>query len=113
MAAEKFLITVRTSQNAIKTMQLTLVSTSLRAPAPTMVALDKKETGFCYGLPGSIAPAGQFDPLGFSSKVDLLEMNRLRECELTHGRVGMLYEKRRANPWHRMLQRASAYVCCC
>merc|ERR1719240_1877692 len=45
---------------------------------------------FCYGLPGAIAPAGKFDPLGFSSDVDALEMNRLREAELTHGRVGML-----------------------
>ena len=42
------------------------------------------------GLPGAIAPAGEFDPLGFSQNVDQLEMNRLRECELTHGRVGML-----------------------
>ena len=42
------------------------------------------------GLPGAIAPAGEFDPLGFSENVDQLEMNRLRECELTHGRVGML-----------------------
>merc|ERR1719460_1624564 len=61
----------------------------LRAPAPRMVAeLTKGE--FCYGLPGAIAPAGEFDPLGFSRNVDELEMKRLRECELTHGRVGML-----------------------
>merc|ERR1719450_1538876 len=53
-----------------------------------MVATSAKE--FCYGLPGAIAPAGEFDPLGFSANVDQLEMNRLRECELTHGRVGML-----------------------
>ena len=44
----------------------------------------------CAGLPGAIAPAGEFDPLGFSENVDELEMNRLREAELTHGRVGML-----------------------
>merc|ERR1719450_1593270 len=53
-----------------------------------MVATSAKE--FCYGLPGAIAPAGEFDPLGFSADVDELEMNRLREAELTHGRVGML-----------------------
>ena len=45
---------------------------------------------FCYGLPGAIAPLGAFDPLGFSEGADLLEVNRLREAELTHGRVGML-----------------------
>jgi len=45
---------------------------------------------FCYGLPGAIAPVGEFDPLGFSKGADVLEVNRLREAELTHGRVGML-----------------------
>jgi hypothetical protein len=33
---------------------------------------------------------GNFDPLGFSEGADVLEVNRLREAELTHGRVGML-----------------------
>ena len=33
---------------------------------------------------------GNFDPLGFSEGADVLEMNRLRESELLHGRVGML-----------------------
>jgi len=45
---------------------------------------------FCYGLPGAIAPVGAFDPLGFTKNADVLEVNRLREAELTHGRVGML-----------------------
>merc|ERR1719421_1024742 len=53
-----------------------------------MVAESNK--AFCYGLPGAISPVGEFDPVGFSLNVDELEMNRLRECELTHGRVGML-----------------------
>jgi len=56
----------------------------------SMVAVNTKKSEFCYGLPGAIAPAGEFDPAGFSRDVDELEMNRLRECELTHGRVGML-----------------------
>merc|ERR1719453_770033 len=58
----------------------------MRAPVPRMAV----EKPFCYGLPGAIAPAGEFDPLGFSANVDELEMMRLREAELTHGRVGML-----------------------
>merc|ERR1711966_553187 len=45
---------------------------------------------FCYGLPGAIAPVGAFDPLGFTKNADVLEGNRLRGAELTHGRVGML-----------------------
>merc|ERR1719269_400763 len=55
-----------------------------------MVATGISKKDFCYGLPGAIAPAGEFDPLGFSADVDELEMNRLREAELAHGRVGML-----------------------
>ena len=45
---------------------------------------------FSAGLPGAIAPVGEFDPAGFSVGIDKLEMNRLREAELAHGRVGML-----------------------
>merc|ERR1719420_910315 len=60
--------------------------TPMRATAPRMAV----EKPFCYGLSGAIAPAGEFDPLGFSADVDELEKNRLREAELAHGRVGML-----------------------
>jgi len=67
---------------------------TLNGPAPRTTNIKatvaKAAKPFAYGLPGSIAPAGEFDPLGFSDSVDQLEMNRLRECELTHGRVGML-----------------------
>merc|ERR1719450_247927 len=59
-----------------------LSASKLARPAPVRE--------FCYGLPGAIAPAGEWDPLGFCMEVDALEMNRLREAELMHGRVGML-----------------------
>jgi hypothetical protein len=45
---------------------------------------------FCYGLPGCLPPAGQFDPLGFTNDISLDEMKRYREAEVTHGRVAML-----------------------
>jgi hypothetical protein len=45
---------------------------------------------FCYGLPGAIAPAGQFDPANFLEGASKDEVYRLREAEITHGRVGML-----------------------
>merc|ERR1719164_67651 len=49
---------------------------------------------FCYGLPGNFnALTGQqydFDPWGFTAGKSVLEVNRLREAELTHGRVAML-----------------------
>jgi len=45
---------------------------------------------FCYGLPGNIAPAGNWDPLNLLEGLDELEVLRRREAELTHGRVAML-----------------------
>merc|ERR1711924_408050 len=48
---------------------------------------------FAYGLPGNSIPGGQelnFDPAGFLEGKSELEVNRYREAELTHGRVGML-----------------------
>ena len=44
---------------------------------------------FCYGLPGSLAPLGDFDPLGFSQGKSLEQMTSYREAELKHGRIAM------------------------
>merc|ERR1719487_1727218 len=63
-------------------------STPTRTSTPKAVALSKTE--FCYGLPGSIAPAGEFDPANFLEGTSKEEVLRWREAELTHGRVGML-----------------------
>jgi len=68
-------------------LALASATTSFTAP---MGQMPKPSTKFCGGLPGAIAPLGDFDPLGFSTGKDALEINRLREAELTHGRVGML-----------------------
>merc|ERR1712176_1209297 len=48
------------------------------------------ESKFAYGLPGALAPVGDFDPLGFAKDADLGTMKRYREAEVTHGRVSML-----------------------
>jgi len=45
---------------------------------------------FCLGLPGAIAPLGEFDPLGFCKDLPVQEIKRFREAEVTHGRVSML-----------------------
>merc|ERR1719231_907552 len=45
---------------------------------------------FCYGLPGAIAPVGDFDPLGFVSGKSLDDIKLWREAEVTHGRISML-----------------------
>jgi len=45
---------------------------------------------FAYGLPGGSNVLGEFDPAGFLQGKDKLEVFRLREAELAHGRVSML-----------------------
>jgi len=39
---------------------------------------------------GEVIPGGVWDPAGFTQGKSELEVNRYREAELTHGRVGML-----------------------
>jgi|Transcript_15202 hypothetical protein len=58
---------------------------SSKAPAFT-----PDSTAFAYGLPGSISPITNFDPLGFAATADYETMKQYREAELQHGRVAML-----------------------
>merc|ERR1719486_994142 len=57
-------------------------------------AAPAKAPAFAYGLPGNFNALGgaelNFDPAGFLEGKSELEVNRYRECELTHGRVSML-----------------------
>jgi len=48
------------------------------------------ESKFAFGLPGTLEPAPDFDPLGFADGADLIQMKAWREAETTHGRVAML-----------------------
>jgi len=45
---------------------------------------------FCYGLPGALAPVGNFDPLNLLDGKTFDEVRTWREAELAHCRVGML-----------------------
>jgi hypothetical protein len=58
--------------------------------APKMQLKSKTANEFCFGLPGNIAPAGNFDPLNLLEGVSKEEVFRRREAELIHGRVAML-----------------------
>merc|ERR1719274_494115 len=71
---------------------LALASPTPRSNVKASVALRGKAaaTEFCYGLPGAIEPAGQFDPANLLEGVSKEEVYRWREAEITHGRVGML-----------------------
>jgi len=48
------------------------------------------ESKFAWGLPGTLDPAEDFDPLGFAENADLTQIKGYREAETTHGRVAML-----------------------
>jgi len=64
------------------------------APAPpaaeAMNGWTYDPKAFCGGLPGNIAPLGDFDPAGFSKDKTASEIKRLREAEVMHCRVSML-----------------------
>jgi hypothetical protein len=57
---------------------------------PTVNGWKADPTKFCAGLPGSVSPLGEFDPLGFTKGLPVQEIKRFRESEVTHGRVAML-----------------------
>merc|ERR1711990_2141 len=68
-------------------------------PTPPKPDPMKKMNGWKYqsnkfvgGLPGAIAPLGEFDPLELCYPAEMSEsdVKRLREAEVTHGRVAML-----------------------
>merc|ERR1719389_767246 len=66
---------------------------SMLAPPPRMAPPQMKAAAvkeFAFGLPGAANILGEFDPAGFLEGKDKLEVYRLREAELTHGRVSML-----------------------
>merc|ERR1719282_882971 len=57
---------------------------------PTVNGWTADPSKFCLGLPGAVAPLGDFDPLGFTKDLSVQEIRRYREAEVTHGRVAML-----------------------
>jgi len=80
---------------------LSLLITGASAFAPTQVtktttalsALNgwvPDESEFAWGLPGSIAPIENFDPLGFADGADFEKMKNYREAETQHGRAAMV-----------------------
>jgi len=76
-------------------LALNLVPNSFVPPAraPTTrngISMVASDSDFCYGLPGAIKPAGEFDPANMLQGTSKAEVYRWREAELTHGRVGML-----------------------
>jgi len=57
---------------------------------PTVNGWTADPDQFCAGLPGALAPLGEFDPLGFTKDLPVQEIRRYREAEVMHGRVAMM-----------------------
>ena len=74
---------------AVATAALAFTAKDL-APKRANVKAQAGSTEFCYGLPGNIAPVGDFDPANFLEGKSKADVMRFREAEITHGRVGML-----------------------
>mmetsp|Transcript_53816 Transcript_53816/g.60121 ORF Transcript_53816/g.60121 Transcript_53816/m.60121 type:complete len:247 (-) Transcript_53816:75-815(-) len=75
-----------------------VASPQTKAPSFTNTALNAAdlngwvpdESKFAFGLPGTLDPIQDFDPLGFTKNTDLQQIKAYREAETTHGRVAML-----------------------
>jgi len=52
--------------------------------------LDQDSRYFCFGMPGSIAPFYEWDPLNLAGGKTYEEIRFYREAELVHSRVAML-----------------------
>merc|ERR1712176_1321682 len=91
-------ITTHTTRMSLAIVTTTALSAfsplgKARAPTPKLqqaATATTATTEFCYGLPGNIAPAGDFDPANLLEGASKEQVYRYREAELTHGRVGML-----------------------
>ena len=84
------LTTLAASATAFAPSSLKAVKTASLDAYPTLNGWTADPTAFCADLPGSIAPFGEFDPLGFTKDASVEDIKRLRESEITHGRVGMI-----------------------
>merc|ERR1719421_2519402 len=61
------------------------------AAVPTLNGWKPDRDAFCWGLPGSLSPVRDFDPLGFAQAgIPLSDVKRYREAEVQHGRVAMM-----------------------
>jgi light-harvesting complex I chlorophyll a/b binding protein 1 len=75
-------------------MKLFLAALSLSSVAAFGPSVAPKFTpdanAFAYGIPGSLDPVPDFDPLRFAAEADYEKIKQYREAELQHGRVAML-----------------------
>lgn len=77
---------------AVASLLSTVMMSSSNVSGLTSVApkFAPDASAFAYGLPGSLDPVADFDPLGLSKDKDWDTVKNYREAELQHGRVAML-----------------------
>ena len=85
----KFALAVSFLATSVSAFAPTTTTTKTSSRVTQLAAADLNgwvpdESKFCYGLPGSLAPVGEFDPLGFTEGADLDKIKSYREAELQH-----------------------------
>jgi len=65
-------------------------SNNVKTTSLNAVNWQPDQSAFAYGLPGSLDPAPEFDPLGLAKDQSLETLKKWREAETQHGRVAML-----------------------
>ena len=92
--SSKTLALQSTTEEGAADIEVADIPADIPQPTPAVAAINgwvPDETAKCYGLPGSVAPTGYFDPLGFAQVgITLNEVKRNREAEVMHGRVAMM-----------------------
>jgi hypothetical protein len=76
-------------QSLIKQIATSKDGSAMRSTVEMLAKNSAARSSFCYGLPGALPPAGNYDPFGFTN-ADEGTVKRYREAELKHGRVSML-----------------------
>jgi hypothetical protein len=76
-------------QQLIKDIATSKDGSAMRSTVEMLAKSSAAKSSFCYGLPGALPPAGNYDPFGFTN-ADEATVKRYREAELKHGRVSML-----------------------
>ena len=71
------------SSVAAFTPQPLKISTTSLGAYPTVNWWTVDPSKFCAGLPGALAPVGEFDPLNFLEDLPIQEIKRYREAEVT------------------------------
>ena len=89
-AAKVVTTDIECTNGVIHVIDAVIMPTAAPKPPVAINGWTPDANKFAWGLPGSLDPITQFDPLGFMTGASLDDAKKYREAELQHGRVAML-----------------------